>query len=73
MKKLKIKCKISILSQMSLFTHIKTGNLYQLVGMARCHKNPLRTKVVYKQMFASHSKAPYGYVRIRNSRQFIHL
>lgn len=36
-----------------IFTHIKTGNLYKVLGSARCVKNPKKTKIIYEQLYES--------------------
>jgi hypothetical protein len=38
---------------MSIFTHIKSGNLYKLIGSARCVKQPHKRYVIYEQLYDS--------------------
>ncbi len=61
---------------MSLFfKHLKTGNLYELVGIARSVKNPNRGHVVYKQLYESKLRnteevLPIGSLWIRKEKDF---
>lgn len=58
-----------------IFTHIKTGNLYRLVGTAKCVKNPKKTKIIYEQIYESTlrdttEKLPIGTLWMRSPQDF---
>lgn len=58
-----------------IFTHIKSGNLYKVLGLARCVKNPKKTKVIYEQLYESKVRGteeilPVGTMWMRTQRDF---
>jgi hypothetical protein len=58
-----------------IFTHIKTGNLYKVLGVARCVENPKETKIIYAQLQVSTLRGtgkvlPPGTMWMRNRHDF---
>jgi len=36
-----------------IFIHLNTGNLYKVLGIARCVEDPKKKKIIYTQMYES--------------------
>lgn len=58
-----------------IFTHIKTGNFYRVLGTARSAKNPNKTQIVYEQLYESKLKnteenLPVGTLWMRTPSDF---
>jgi len=66
-----------------MYKHVRTGKLYQFIGLARCVSKPDQTIVVYKQLYDSvlannklvlanntSTKLPYGSLWTREKTDF---
>ena len=58
-----------------IFLHLKTGNLYKVLGLARCVEDPNKTKVIYAQLYESNLRGtneslPIGSLWMRSSDDF---
>ncbi|MEX0595602.1 MAG: hypothetical protein WD512_03805 [Candidatus Paceibacterota bacterium] len=56
---------------MKIFSHIKSGNLYKIIGTARCVKQPQKQYVVYKQLYDSVLRESKGRESVNKSENFL--
>jgi hypothetical protein len=60
----------------TIWRHIKTGNLYEIIGIGRLVESPTKQCVIYKQLYTSNLKGdnillPKGSIWVRNRDSFI--
>lgn len=61
--------------KLGIYKHVKTANLYKVIGISKLVTNPKQNYVVYQQLYESvlkgeETKLPYGSLWIREIDDF---